>query len=215
MLRTIRRLVKFTVNLFFLSLIGMMLLPFLVRGSTAALYRGKTHTVATAPEQTVAVIFGARAYSNGRLSAMLADRVETGVDLYNAGKVDYLLMSGDSGPESNNEPEAMRQYAIARGVPSEAIIVDPHGRRSYDTCYRAHHVYGVEDAILVTQNFHLDRTLLLCNTLGIQSVGVFADYQRPWGYSERSLSYSRTREFPATMLAVADLIRREPPPSLQ
>lgn len=215
MRNVLRRLFRFTVNFILLSSITLIALPFLVRGFTAALYRGATHTVETAPEKSVAVIFGARAYSNGRLSAMLADRVETGVDLYNAGTVDYLLMSGDSSLYSNNEPEAMRQYAINRGVPAEAIIVDPHGRRSYDTCYRAHYVYGVEDAVLVSQNFHLDRALLLCNVLGVKAVGVWADYQRPWGYSERSLQYSRTREFPATMLAVADLIRREPPPSLQ
>ncbi len=211
----LRRMVKLTANFVLLSSFSLVMLPFAIRGSTAVVYRGSTHTVESAPERSVAIIFGARAYSSGRLSAMLADRVETGIDLYNAGKVDYLLMSGDSGPESNNEPEAMRQYALNRGIPAEAIITDPYGRRSYDTCYRARHTYGVEDAVVVSQNFHLDRILLLCNALGVDSIGVFADYQRPWGYSERSLSYSRTREIPATLLAVADLIRREPPPSIQ
>jgi len=138
----------------------------------------------------------------------------TGIELYHDGKVDTLVMSGDASGGSNNEPGAMRRYAIEHGVAAEDIIVDPAGVRSYDTCYRAKHVYGVEKAVLVTQNFHLDRALLLCNGLGIDSVGVFADYQRPWGYSRVSLSYSRTREFPATLLAVVDLIRRQPPEAM-
>jgi SanA protein len=72
----------------------------------------------------------------------------------------------------------------------------------------------VTDAILVSQNFHLDRALMTCNALGIDSVGVFADYQRPWGYSRLSLAISRTREIPATIVALLDVIRREPPPIL-
>ncbi|NDJ53651.1 MAG: hypothetical protein GYB68_11275 [Chloroflexi bacterium] len=188
--------------------------PFILRGAVALLMRPSTHTVESVPERRVALIFGARVYSSGRLSAMLADRVATGVDLYQAGKVDLLIMSGDGVSPYYNEPDAMRRYAMELGVPEEDIVVDYLGTRTYDSCYRARHIFGVTDAITVTQNFHLDRTILTCSALGIDAVGVWADYQRPWGYSERSLSYSRTREIPALAVAVVDVVRQQPPDNL-
>lgn len=187
--------------------------PFVLRAGVALIYRDDTFTVETVPEKPVALIFGARVYPNGRPSAMLADRVATGADLYHAGKVDMLLMTGDGRAPEYNEPEAMKRYAMQLGVPEEAIILDTAGNRTYDSCYRAAHEFGVEEAVVVTQNFHLDRVLFTCSMLGIKSDGVFADYQRPWAYSPYSLSYSRTREFAALSVALLDVIRREPPPT--
>ena len=69
----------------------------------------------------------------------------------------------------------MRRYAIENGVPDEDIVLDYAGRRTYDTCYRAGTIFGVEEAILVTQWFHLDRALYTCDKLGIDAVGVAAD----------------------------------------
>jgi SanA protein len=200
-----------------IAMLGLLIavsFPFALRVFSAALYRGRTYTVETVPERPVALIFGARVYSSGRPSAMLADRVATGADLYHAGKVDVLLMTGDNSTPNYDEPDAMTRYAIELGVPPEAIVQDYGGRRTYDSCYRARHIFGVTDAILVTQNFHLDRALLTCNALGIDGVGVFADYQRPTGYARRSLNWSRVREFPATVVALLDVIRREPAPIL-
>lgn len=193
--------------------LGVMaiVLPVVLRGSAALAFRSRTYTLETAPHKRVAIVFGARIYSNGRLSAMLADRVATGADLYHAGKVDALLMTGDNRTHDYNEPEAMRRYALELGVPDEAIVMDYAGRRTYDSCYRAREIFQVEDAILVTQNFHLDRALMLCNALGVDSVGVFADYQRPWGYSRWSLNWSRMREIPAMVAAVLDLVARPTP----
>jgi SanA protein len=184
--------------------------PFALRGLVALVYRDDTFTYDQAPEARVALIFGARVYPGGRPSAMLADRVATGADLYHAGKVDILLFSGDGREASYNEPESMKRYALSLGVPESAIVLDYAGLRTYDSCYRARHIFGVEEAILVTQNFHLDRALFTCNLLGVKSDGVFADYQRPWGYSSYSLSYSRTREIAAITVALWDVIRREP-----
>ncbi len=191
-----------------LALIAMT--PLAVRLYTALRFRSRTYTVQTVPERRVAIIFGARVYPDNRLSAMLADRVATGADLYHAGKVDVLLMTGDNSTADYNEPGAMRLYAMALGVPEEAIVLDYAGRRTYDSCYRARYIFNVQEAILVTQNFHLDRALMTCNALGIDAVGVPADYQRPWGYSSRSLNWSRAREIPATVVAVLDVLRRRP-----
>ncbi len=166
------------------------------------------------PARRVAIIFGARIYPDGRLSAMLEDRVMAGVDLYHAGKVDVLLMTGDNSVVEYNEPAAMRQRAIQSGVPAADIVVDYGGRRTYDSCYRAGAIFGVQDAILVTQDFHLERALLVCSGLGLDVVGVAADYQRPRGYSRRSLAFSQLRELPATLLAFRDLISQPSPPIL-
>lgn len=186
------------------------LLPLGVRALTALAYRDRVYNAETAPARSAAIVLGARVYGSGRPSAMLADRIATGADLYHAGKVDLLIMSGDGASIYYNEPEAMRRYALELGVPDEAIVLDYAGFRTYDSCYRARHVFHIADAIVVTQNFHVDRALMTCRWLGIDAVGVFADYQRPWGYSRASLTYSRVREVPATLVAILDLIRREP-----
>lgn len=196
------------------SALIMILVPPVLRVYSALRFRGSTYQVETVPARRVAIIFGARVYDDGRLSAMLTDRVATGADLYRAGKVEVLLMTGDNSTLDYNEPDAMKRYAIELGVPEEAVVVDYAGRRTYDSCYRARHIFGVEEAILVTQNFHLDRALMTCSALGIDAVGVFADYQRPWGYARASLTYSRWREIPATAIAALDIMRRATPPIL-
>lgn len=205
-----RRLIRLTWMLAVRA--GMLLAALLVlRAGLALRFRGLTYDHHDVPERRAAIIFGARVYRSGHPSAMLADRVATGADLYFAGKVDVLLMTGDHSTFDYNEPEAMRQYALQLGVPDEAIVLDYGGRRTYDSCYRARHIFGLREAILVTQNFHLDRALMTCRALGLDAVGVFADYQRP-RYSRVSLAISRTRELPAIVLAIFDILRGQPSP---
>lgn len=199
-----------------LLLMCMIVTPFALRGYTSWRFDDAVHSVDSAPSSSVAIIFGAQVTRRGRLSTMLRDRVETGIDLYQAGKVDYLLMSGDGRTDSYNEPATMRDYALERGIPAEAILTDPAGLRTYDSCYRARDAFGLSEVILVTQEFHLDRALFICNGLGIEAVGVYADYHRPNGYSQRAMGWSRWREIGATTIAAIDLLRRRPstvPPS--
>ena len=171
-----------------------------------AIYR-----VESVPSRPVAIVFGARVFSSGRPSPMLADRVRTAADLYASGKVDVLLLTGDNSVAHYNEPEAMRRYALSLGVPDAALVLDYAGFRTYDSCYRAHDIFQVDAAILVTQDFHLPRALLLCSELGIDAVGVVADVGPTYRDPTRSIIYSQIREFPATMLAVVDLLRRPEP----
>jgi SanA protein len=193
----------------------IMALPVLIvlalRGYAAWRARDEIYTIQDVPARRVAIVFGALVHADGRLSAMLADRVATGAALYHAGKVDVLLMTGDNRVITYNEPEAMRQYALSLGVPDDAIVLDYAGRRTYDSCYRARDIFRVDAAILVTQRFHLDRALLTCNALGVKAIGVAADVQRPQGYTLDSMMFSQTREFPATVVAVLDLARRPKP----
>lgn len=135
------------------------------------------YPIETAPSRRVAIVFGAGVWPDGRLSAILEDRVYTAVQLYRAGKVEKLLMTGDNRFIEYNEPGHMRAYALSLGVPSEDIVLDYAGRRTYDSCYRARHIFGVTEAILVTQAYHLDRALFTARALGIDAVGVAADRQ--------------------------------------
>ena len=97
----------------------------------------RTFTVDNVPSERVAIVFGAGLLRDGSAGPVLRDRVETAVQLYQQGKVNKLLMSGDNRVVEHNEPEAMRQYALAFGIPDEAIVLDYAGLRTYDTCYRA------------------------------------------------------------------------------
>ncbi len=182
-----------------------------LRAYSALRARDQVYTVESVPPRPVAIIFGAQVHADGRLSHMLSDRVAAGAALYHAGKIEALLLTGDNRFVTYNEPEAMRRYARSLGVPDGALVLDYAGRSTYDSCYRARVIFGVSRAILVTQGFHLDRALLTCNTLGVESVGVAADAMRPEGYNQANLTYSVLREFPATAKAVIDLVRRPQP----
>jgi SanA protein len=196
---------------FLLSLILLAASPFVLRWAVMAWYERQQYPLSDVPPQPVAIIFGAQVRPSGRLSDMLADRVRTGADLYHAGKVQKLLLSGDNLDPSYNEPAAMRRFALELGVPEEALILDYGGLRTYDSCYRAKALFGVGAAVLVTQDFHLDRALMICEALGLESVGVAADYHRPYGYSPRSMGWSRWREVAATSVAVWDILWRPAP----
>ncbi len=191
------------------SILGLMLFPFGWRWWISDRYGDAIYTAATVPPARVAIVFGARVYGSGRLSAMLRDRVDTAIELYQASKVQKLLMSGDNRFDNYNEPGAMMAYALERGVPAKDIQPDYGGRRTYDTCYRARAIFQVQDAILVTQNFHLPRALFLCDQLGVPAVGVAADRRT---YDPRSIAWSELREIPALLAALLDVIRRVPPP---
>ena len=133
---------------------------------------------------------GAKVWENGEPSHVLYDRVLTAVELYRAGRVEKLLMSGDNPAENYDEPTAMKQTAVKLGVPESDIVLDFAGRRTYDTCFRAKEIFNVRNAIVVTQEFHQARTLYLCNNLGVDSIGITANRRKYEGES-----YWAFREF--------------------
>jgi len=141
------------------------------------------------PNNHVAMVFGAGLNRAGGPSAFLYDRVATAADLYKAGKVQKLLMTGDNSTVNYNEVGVMRDTAISLGVPDRDIVLDYAGFNSWDSCYRAREVFGLQSATLVTQKFHLPRALFGCNHLNVQVVGVIADRQ-----SYRT-AYNEAREY--------------------
>lgn len=206
-----KRITKMFLNiLIFISVLGVIILA-LSRLVTGIYARSRTFTVENIPTRRVAIVFGAGLWQNGTATPVLKDRVQTAANLYFAGKVEKLLMSGDNRFVEYNEPAVMREVALSLGVPETAIVVDFAGRRTYDTCYRARAIFGVTEAILVTQAFHLPRAIYECSRLGVDSVGVNADLRV---YSKSSELYWNARELFATVAALWDLNISHPVPVL-
>ncbi len=130
--------------------------------------------VGRVPFHRVALVFGAGILPNGTPTPYLQNRVKTAVELYKAGRVDILLMSGDNGASYHNEPRVMKNYAVKLGVPATAIVVDDAGFNTYDSCYRAHAIFGLNSATLVSQGYHLPRAMVTCSHLGVGNSGVIA-----------------------------------------
>jgi vancomycin permeability regulator SanA len=145
-----------------------------VRGAAS----GHVYVESTVPAAPVALVLGAQVYPDGTPSAYLAARLDLAKRLLDAGKVRAILLSGDHSRWEYDEPGAMRAYLIARGVPARQIVLDYAGFDTYDSCARARRVFGVHRAIVVTQQFHVDRAVALCRSLGVAATGVGDDSVR-------------------------------------
>ncbi|MEK7624947.1 MAG: ElyC/SanA/YdcF family protein [Patescibacteria group bacterium] len=149
------------------------------------------------PSTTVALIFGGGLNKDGTLNDMVSDRMAAGVSLFRSGKVGQLMITGDDGRVHSDEVDAMREVAVALGVPVEKILVDRHGYRTYDSCYRAAKVYGIKRVIGISQFFHLPRIIFICERFGIGTTGVAADF-RNYGFAS---AYMNVREVGARLKA--------------
>jgi SanA protein len=165
-------------------------------------YAGQMYLVQDAPAAPFAIVLGAGLRRDGRPTQVLADRVRTAAALYRAGKTEKLIMSGSLTSQNHDEPAAMRDLALELGVTEQAILLDGSGFRTFQSCLRAKQVFDVEQALIVTQRFHLPRALLLCDAVGIHAGGVIADlndYRVLWTWE--------LREIPATLRALWDAYR--------
>jgi len=154
----------------------------------------------------IAIVFGAGLKSQTQASDILRDRVLTAVELYQDGKVEKIIMSGDNRFLDYNEPDVMIELAKDYGVDEDDLQPDYAGRRTYDTCYRAKNIFGVDEAILITQKYHLTRAIYTCESIGIDSIGVSADLQKYQG-----MNIYKTRELFALSLSIVDIYLRKPP----
>jgi vancomycin permeability regulator SanA len=170
---------------------------------------GRLHVADAAPRAPVVVVFGAQLAPGGtEPMPFLAGRLEVAADLVRTGRARVVLVSGDARGTSGNEISAMTAYLHRRGVPTGSVVGDPYGLDSYNTCARAARVYGVRRALLVTQGYHLPRTVMLCRRVGIDAHGVRA---RCDGCRTVTLVANTARESLASVKALADAVRRPPP----
>jgi vancomycin permeability regulator SanA len=129
-----------------------------------------------------AVILGARVYADGTPSEALAQRLMTGIELGRQGLVRYLIMSGGTGESGTNEAEVMKRFARARGVPEEAILSDPGGITTFASAVnyaalvnqvrREHPEFDFRRVMVVSQYYHLARTKLIFERLGMTALTV-------------------------------------------
>ena len=123
------------------------------------------------PHKEFAIILGAGVKKNGKPGSFLKQRLDDSVDLYNKGIIKKVLVSGDNGEKSYDEISAMNQYLVNAGIPQNKIFGDYAGFDTYSTMSRARKVFGVKDAVIVTQKFHLNRSVYLAQQKGIKAVG--------------------------------------------
>ena len=133
------------------------------------------------------VIPGASIRSGSEPSPMLEDRLLAGLHVYELSGIPKFLMSGDHALDYYNEVDVMKRYAVERGVPSENIFMDHSGFSTYETMFRAKHIFQAQTIIFVSQRYHLYRGLYIARELGITAHGVEAPFKPYNGEFKRTV----------------------------
>jgi SanA protein len=129
-------------------------------------------TTEEVPKRKVGLLLGTGKYAyGGRVNLFYQYRIDAAAALYEAGKIEFVLVSGDNGTVEYNEPEIMREDLIKRGIPEEKIVLDYAGFRTWDSVVRATEVFGEDNFIVITQKFHNERALFIAETQGINAIG--------------------------------------------
>lgn len=158
------------------------------------------------PAAYACIVLGAAVYEDGRISDVLHDRLMKALDLYRAGKVKKILLSGDHSTFEYNEVRQMRDFMVRKGVPPGALVLDHGGFNTHSSMVRARRIFNIDDCIVVTQRFHLHRALYIARRVGLRAWGYPADRRR-YLYRKR---YA-VREYLACVKAFLDLlVDREP-----
>ena len=124
------------------------------------------------------LVLGAGIREDGSPTWMLEDRIKIGDRLYQQGCASKIIMSGDHGREEHDEVNTMKNYAVAEGVPSEDIFMDHAGFSSYDSIYRAKEIFKVNKLVIITQKYHLYRSLHIAKKLNLRAYGIKADKRK-------------------------------------
>ncbi|MGC3994800.1 MAG: ElyC/SanA/YdcF family protein [Propionicimonas sp.] len=180
----------------------------LALGATVHLLtRRRIVAVDRVPPAPVAMVLGAEVYADGEPSRFLRARLDLAADLYRAGRVQRLLLSGDGQSRFYDETGGMRDYLLRLGVPEDALLLDPAGFDTYDSCLRARDVFGLHRLVVVSQRYHLPRALAICRALGVDAWGVGDETARS---SARTWGHGTRRELAANLKLVWDVLSRRP-----
>ncbi|MFI6133855.1 vancomycin high temperature exclusion protein [Micromonospora sp. NPDC051141] len=206
-----RRAVRLVRRLLLVGAAGAVLLAVATTASVVWVRgdaEGHVFTVADVPDAPVALVLGAKVEPDGTPSPFLAARLEIARQLFAAGRVTVVLVSGDHMDWDYDEPDAMRRWLVDRGVPAEKVVLDHAGFDTYDSCVRARRIFGVRRAIVVTQSFHLPRAVALCRHVGVTADGVGDDTARRYA---RQWRISSAREYGASVKAAVDVLSGRDP----
>lgn len=194
--------------------IGLVLVIFAVLALEAIFLRNTSEhiykDISQIPSAETVIILGASVHADGKLSPILQDRVDTAIKLYRSNKVKNFLVTGDHRTNDYNEVSAMVNYLKEKGIDTTKIITDHAGLDTYDSMYRAGKLFNVQDAIVVTQEFHLPRTLFISSNLGMNYNGLAAD-QRHYSTENRL----KQREKLANFKALWEVLLKNEPKTLK
>ncbi|WP_395052369.1 vancomycin high temperature exclusion protein [Flavobacterium sp.] len=192
-------------KLFYLSIIGLIILfsvNFYVKSVTNSLIYSSQNDL---PKNNIGIIFGA-GINGDKPSKYLKDRLDAGIFLFKSKKINKILLSGDNGNDEHDELTVMKKYCYSKGIDTTKIYIDYAGFDTYSTMYRAKYIFKIQSAILITQEYHLNRAIYIGNKLGIKSVGFSANVGKYNNYK-----YVCFREYFSILKSVFDVLRcREP-----
>ncbi|MDP2090757.1 MAG: ElyC/SanA/YdcF family protein [Candidatus Gracilibacteria bacterium] len=145
----------------------------------------------------VGLVFGASVLRNKKPSDILKDRLKVAYNAYDLGKIQKIIVSGDNSRLNYNEPYVMKKYLLELGVKDQDIYLDYAGFDTYDSLYRAKKIFGVDNLVLFTQDFHLKRAMYIGQKLGIKTLGVETNLQKYMneGYYNRRELLARIKAF--------------------
>lgn len=155
------------------------------------------------------LVLGAYVFPDGRVSDMLNDRLSVAQELYEKGKSDKIIVSGDHGQEDYDEVNAMKIFLENETIPPSNIFMDHAGFSTYESIYRARHIFKAKKIIIVTQEYHLFRAVFIARELGLEAYGVVSDKRE---YNAVSMRNYRIREIAARNkdFFLAKIIRPKP-----
>jgi SanA protein len=169
------------------------------------IYQGDSR-FSNVPKAQAALVLGARVWQDGTMSPIFEDRAKVALRLYQEGKVEKILVSGDHGRKNYDEVNAAKKFFLDNGVPGKDIFLDHAGFDTYDSLYRARDVFAAKSLIICTQDFHLPRAIYLGRKLGLEVYGVSADLQSYVGETRINL-----REKLARTKALIDIFLHSKP----
>lgn len=159
------------------------------------------------PARHVGLVLGTGKFlASGRVNRYYLYRIDAAEAAYRAGKVQVLLLSGDNGSESYDEPTTMKEDLISRGIPAERLVLDFAGFRTLDSVVRAAEVFGLRQFTLISQPFHNQRAIFLARARGLDTVALNAR-----DVTGRSGLKVQGREVLARVKAVLDVLRGKGP----
>lgn len=142
------------------------------------------------------IVLGCFVKEDGTPGNILADRLKTGVELYKNGVAPKIIMSGDHSSDEYNEVASMKKFAVDAGVPSKDVFMDHAGFSTYETMYRAKEVFGAKKVVIVTQEYHLYRSVYIAKKLGMEAYGVASDFK----LEENREILARCKDFMTTII---------------
>ena len=154
------------------------------------------------PKNKVGLLLGTVKYlSDGRINLYYQFRLDAAVELYKAGKIDFILVSGDNGSKGYDEPTDFKNDLIEAGIPENKIYLDYAGFRTLDSVVRVKEVFGQSSITIISQQFHNERALYLAQHFDIEAIGFNVK-----GVSGKKALKVQLREYLARVKVFVDIL---------